>query len=562
MIIPLSLVLLAADLFISRACGCHDLYEPYAQDSLHQPFGRFMKNPSHDAVFENIADTDQSIAQHRLSLETTKDVDAALEPEVPPPPLDVVPLIISGPSTNRVDFVFFSDGYLPEERAKFLSDALRLAEDVSKNQTFNTVQPLLNFWAAFSPSRESGIGVGGLPKDTPFGLFRYGTELRGVYYAHPEVGKAACDSLGTQCDYPILLGNDPLYGGLGGDFTVITASTLNGALVLRHELGHSILEVGEEYDGGFGYYGANAAHDLKIIPWRQWLSDATRVDTSGAPRVERSVMAMQAYPWTLLNATDPWSIKFESSGTYSRYSVQFSLSGIPNKKDLRVTLDGDELGWLPREKIGMDRWFYNFHSPKKLAAGKHVLSFNLLNGKKEGAAQLCSTEVLEYGTEDEFISTPGFYSLYPTFSDLNQTSYRPTNEDCLMRSVTVPNLCKVCLETLWINLLKDLDFVDNIKESCKQNHASTLKVLELDLLPVADLRKIPIAHKETYTITWEKDGRPLSQFTNKTRAEIEDDQSLGEYTIHVKFSTEEVRLESPSLQGDWHHKVTALCQGS
>lgn len=71
---------------------------------------------------------------------------------------------------------------LPEEREKFVSDALRLAEDVSKNRTFNTVQPLLNFWAAFSPSKEvrsrsmlwsvilnlmlqSGIGVGGLPKE-------------------------------------------------------------------------------------------------------------------------------------------------------------------------------------------------------------------------------------------------------------------------------------------------------------------------------------------------------------------------------------------------------------
>jgi hypothetical protein len=43
---------------------------------------------------------------------------------------------------------------LAKEREKFISDALRLAEDVSKNQTFNTVQPLLNFWAAFSPSKE------------------------------------------------------------------------------------------------------------------------------------------------------------------------------------------------------------------------------------------------------------------------------------------------------------------------------------------------------------------------------------------------------------------------
>ncbi len=93
---------------------------------------------------------------------------------VEPPPLEIEPLIISGPSSNRVDLVFFSDGCEPrpslydfvltqgrpidllEEREKFIVDALRLAEDVSKNQTFNTVQPILNFWAAFTPSQEVG----------------------------------------------------------------------------------------------------------------------------------------------------------------------------------------------------------------------------------------------------------------------------------------------------------------------------------------------------------------------------------------------------------------------
>ena len=46
----------------------------------------------------------------------------------------------------------FSD--LPEERGKFIDDAMRLAQDISANQTFYTVKPLLNFWAAFSPSNE------------------------------------------------------------------------------------------------------------------------------------------------------------------------------------------------------------------------------------------------------------------------------------------------------------------------------------------------------------------------------------------------------------------------
>lgn len=43
---------------------------------------------------------------------------------------------------------------LLEEKDKFMQDALRLAEDVSGNQTFHTVKPLLNFWAAFTASEE------------------------------------------------------------------------------------------------------------------------------------------------------------------------------------------------------------------------------------------------------------------------------------------------------------------------------------------------------------------------------------------------------------------------
>jgi hypothetical protein len=121
------------------------------------------------------------------------------------PQLEVHPLVVSGRSRNRVDLTFFSDGCELEaqhrcfqrpclytlhridtidEKDKFLADAKRLALDMSQNQTFATVQPLMNFWAAFSPSREvryvnfltvlavrpaqllqSGIGVGGTPKE-------------------------------------------------------------------------------------------------------------------------------------------------------------------------------------------------------------------------------------------------------------------------------------------------------------------------------------------------------------------------------------------------------------
>ncbi|KAF7292550.1 hypothetical protein MKEN_01471300 [Mycena kentingensis (nom. inval.)] len=462
---------------------------------------------------------------------------------VPTPPLQVLPLVVSGPSENRVDLVFFSDGYVQAERAKFIEDATRLAQDISGNQTFNTVKPLMNFWAAFTPSQESGVGVGGKAKDTVFGLYRDGTELRGVYYAKPEVAAAACSSLGSKCDYPILMGNDPLYGGLGGRFTVITPSLANGALILRHELGHSIIKVGEEYDGGFAYFGPNAHTNLsKAVPWTQWLTDPSNL------RVERSVMPMQDYAWTLLNTSAPWSVTFESSGQYARHLVRFSLSGIPEAADLRVDLDGADLGWRPRPGIGVDRSFYDIARDGGLTPGPHTLTFTLLNPAREPAAQMCSAEILEFGDEHEFVSTPGHYSLYPTYSLANATTYRPTNEDCLMRIVTTPNFCKACLEGLWLSLLRNITLIDGLDEIHAVDGDTTAVQLTLRLVPLAQFRAVPIAGlDESYTITWldASTGKVLGDLANQTEVVLP--AGTDTVRVHVRYTTNEVRVDPDNL---------------
>ena len=90
------------------------------------------------------------------------------------PQFQLFPLHVSGPAQNRVNLVFFADGCegssisnseLPthacssdtvEERSKFVQDASRLANDLTANRTFAPVLPLLNFYAAYSPSNEVG----------------------------------------------------------------------------------------------------------------------------------------------------------------------------------------------------------------------------------------------------------------------------------------------------------------------------------------------------------------------------------------------------------------------
>lgn len=120
-------------------------------------------------------------------------------------------------------------------------------------------------------------------------------------------------------------------------------------------------------------------------------------------------MPLQKYVWTLLNTTTPWSTNFTSSGNYSTYLIRFSLAGLPERQDLTVELDGADLGWIPRTDIGVDRWHYDIRVNQTLAGGQHQVKFNLTNMQREGVAQLCSVEIIEFGDESELV----LYYLFP-----------------------------------------------------------------------------------------------------------------------------------------------------
>ncbi|KAF9651658.1 hypothetical protein BDM02DRAFT_3154243 [Thelephora ganbajun] len=458
------------------------------------------------------------------------------------PPLEIRPIFRSGDPNNRIDFVFFGDGYTESEKSKFFDDAARLAGEIAQNQTFYTVKPLLNFWAAFTPSVEVK-----------------GTELRGVYYARPEVARLACTSLGSQCDYPVLLGNDPYYGGLGGEFTVITPSVKNGALVLRHELGHSIIEIGEEYDGGVdgGYFGVDAANSPETIGWRHWLTNPPA--PGEIPRVERMVMSFQAYPWTTLNVSTVWTGRFLSSGTYPSNFIRFSIAGIPRSDQLTVRLDGKDIGWAIEEGVGRDRYFYQYLDVEGGGFGdreheiQFVLNYDDPDRTTEGSGpQLCSIEVLEYGAPHEFNGSLGHYGVFPTFSATNRTTYRPTNEDCLMRDVVIPDFCKVCIEELWLRLLKRVSIIENAESDCRS--------FIINLLPLAQFRtnETLVGTEESYEIVWSRKRKGqedwiLENFSGKTElalSELDDIKSGDVIAVAVRFVTEEVRLDEKGYLRD------------
>lgn len=124
-----------------------------------------------------------------------------------------------------------------------------------------------------------------------------------------------------------------------------------------------------------------------------------------------------------------------------------------------------------------------------------------------------------------------------------------------MRSVTTPNFCDVCKETLWLNLLKRLSLIDGISESC----TSTSKVLELGVVPLAQFRQPGLVEGEAYTIAWSRDGNPLPQFANQTRVELGNQDVIGSYAVVVEFSSVEIRKQSNHLRAHAKHEVKLGC---
>lgn len=172
----------------------------------------------------------------------------------------------------------------------------------------------------------------------------------------------------------------------------------------RHELGHSIIDVGEEYDGAedWDHFGVNSHPNLTTpVTWAHWLTTSSSSASVDEVRAERSVMPLQSYAWSMLNTTTEWSAKFPASGQYARHLVRFSLSGLPEETDLTVELDGKNLGWTPKVGLGVDRWHYDIYRDGGLGDGEHEVKFKLNNAEREGIAQLCSIEVLEFGDETQ-----------------------------------------------------------------------------------------------------------------------------------------------------------------
>jgi len=447
-------------------------------------------------------------------------------------------IIDNGDQANRVDVVFMGDGYTEEEKDQFFSDMDRLVQDMFNDVTFRSYLPVFNIWAIYEPSVESGIGYDG-PKDTPFMLYREAGQLRAIFPGNASYAREVCALTGPSgCDYPSIIGNDDFYGGLGGEFVISTKGERTGTVVLRHEMGHNFVNVGEEYDGGYVYSGVNSAPSLAEVGWGHWLT--------GDLREERAMIRIQDYRWADLSTEGDQYFYFNSDGEYDRWHLTVSVSAAGEEDSLEFLLDGQILSW---NTTGYDdREFYNWDGSTGFAPGDHTL---VVRSKTNAThpfipRMICSVTLHEFGNEEEFEIPNSYVSAYPTWDINGAKTLRPTNAGCLMRNMSHPLFCEVCQEGMWYQFFMRIGLIDDVTIAEEMDPTMTRNVT-VNTVGLGQLRDPEnIVDGERLEVRWFYNNLEYTglrdQFTVQARS--------GNWRVEVKLISPEVRHDPEGLLKD------------
>lgn len=456
--------------------------------------------------------------------------DVAPMPASPEALDEVVTLVESGPSSNRIDLVFMGDGYTVAERAKFFDDIQRIVRDMFEGPTYKSYLPVFNVHAVFRASNESGIGKNDLPKDTAYKLYREGDTLRAIFPGDEDAARASC-AAAPGCDYPVIIANDPNYGGLGGEFAISTSSLTSGTVVLRHELGHNFGRVGEEYDGG-GYFGANTSTSVQSLKWRHW---ATLADTRAEPVVARFL----AWPWHNLT-NGAYEAPFTSDGRFAKAQLRFSASGIRTDDTLSVTLDDQR---VPFRAPGYDdRAFHTITYASGFAEGAHVLRFE--EHVPDGDNWVSNLTLHEFGADYHFDGD--HIGAYPVFDRNSRVAgYRSNHETCLMRNMQSTVFCSVCQENNWLEFFGKVRLIDDVQI----HRGSSETQVTLVTQKLGQLRS-PADPTSELRVVWKRNGVEVPTLAGQMTWTLPARDAAGRWDVEVRYVSSEIRKDPRNLTRD------------
>ncbi|MBU2928778.1 T9SS type A sorting domain-containing protein [Winogradskyella psychrotolerans] len=200
---------------------------------------------------------------------------------------DVVKIKDSGDDDKRINLVILGDGYQTTELSQFETDATNFMNDMFTQEPFSNYENYFNVYIINVPSNESGTTHPGTAPDEPTPIVPtitvdnyFGTAYdsynvhRLLYTENTALISTVLANNFPLYDQALILVNSPYYGGSGGMFP-ITSTGEDANEIAIHELGHSFVNLKDEYYPG-DILAAEAINmtqetDPTLVRWKNWV---------------------------------------------------------------------------------------------------------------------------------------------------------------------------------------------------------------------------------------------------------------------------------------------------
>ncbi|MBU2939346.1 T9SS type A sorting domain-containing protein [Lacinutrix sp. C3R15] len=200
---------------------------------------------------------------------------------------DVVKIKDSGADDKRINLVILGDGYTSSELSQFETDATTFMNDLFAEEPFASYENYFNVHIIKVISTESGASHPGTASDeTSYSVPTqtvnnyFGTTYdsfsihRLLYTLNQGTISTVLAANFPAYDQALILVNSPYYGGSGGSFPIASTGQDSGEIAI-HELGHSFVDLKDEYYPGDAL-AAEAINmtqetDPSLVRWKNWI---------------------------------------------------------------------------------------------------------------------------------------------------------------------------------------------------------------------------------------------------------------------------------------------------
>lgn len=217
-------------------------------------------------------------------------------------------------SANRLDILVLGDGYTAAEQGVFAEHAAALKAAMFQVSPYREYQSFVNWQTGFVASSQSGADhppylagctgtsccADGEARTDPLAGRFVSTALDATFCTgqiHRLLSARSSKVMAAAAGFPdwdkiIVTVNDPVYGGAGGSYAVLSAHA-SAALIAIHEFGHSFHGLADEYEapypgfpacsdvGGSVPCEANVTNQSNagLVKWRSWFTPGLPIPT-------------------------------------------------------------------------------------------------------------------------------------------------------------------------------------------------------------------------------------------------------------------------------------------